>query len=44
MIGNIIKFIRKTHDLTRPEFARIVGISPHSLSRIKREQVQFQKN
>ena len=36
MIGNNIKFIRKTHGLTRPEFARIVGISPNSLSRIKK--------
>lgn len=32
MIGNNIKFIRKAHDLTRPEFARIVGISTNSLS------------
>ena len=32
MIGNNIKFIRKAHDMTRPEFARIVGISTNSLS------------
>ena len=32
MIGNNIKFIRKAHDLTRPEFARIISISPNSLS------------
>ena len=33
MIGKNIKFLRKTHDLTQPEFARIVGISRNSLSR-----------
>ena len=33
MIGNNIKFIRKAHDLTRPEFARIISISPNSLNR-----------
>lgn len=32
MIGNNIKSIRKEHDLTRPEFARIVVISTNSLS------------
>ncbi|CAM1667014.1 Antitoxin PezA [Streptococcus mitis] len=32
MIGNNIKSTRKEHDLTRPEFARIVGISTNSLS------------
>ncbi|EPR94053.1 cro regulatory protein [Streptococcus mitis 29/42] len=32
MIGNNIKSIRKEHDMTRPEFARIVGISTNSLS------------
>ena len=33
MIGDNIKSLRKTHDLTQPEFARIVGISRNSLSR-----------
>ncbi|HEU6137818.1 TPA: helix-turn-helix transcriptional regulator, partial [Streptococcus pneumoniae] len=33
MIGKNIKFLRKTYDLTQPEFARIVGISRNSLSR-----------
>ena len=33
MIGVNIKSIRKTHDLTQPEFAKIVGISRNSLSR-----------
>ncbi|MDA2906625.1 helix-turn-helix transcriptional regulator, partial [Streptococcus pneumoniae] len=33
MIGKNIKSLRKTHDLTQPEFARIVGISRNSLSR-----------
>ena len=33
MIGNNIKSLRKTHDLTQPEFAKIVGISRNSLSR-----------
>ena len=33
MIGENIKSIRKTHDLTQPEFAKIVGISRNSLSR-----------
>ena len=32
MIGNNIKSTRKEHDLTRPEFVRIVGISTNSLS------------
>ena len=32
MSGNNIKSTRKEHDLTRPEFARIVGISTNSLS------------
>ena len=26
MIGKNIKSLRKTHDLTQPEFARIIGI------------------
>lgn len=33
MIGNNIKFIRKEHDLTCSEFARIISISPNSLNR-----------
>ena len=33
MIGENIKILRKTHDLTQPEFAKIVGISLNSLSR-----------
>ena len=33
MIGKNIKSLRKTHDLTQPDFARIVGISRNSLSR-----------
>ena len=33
MIGKNIKSLRKTHDLTQPEFARIIGISRNSLSR-----------
>ena len=33
MIGENIKTLRKTHDLTQPEFAKIVGISRNSLSR-----------
>lgn len=33
MIGENIKILRKTHDLTQPEFANIVGISRNSLSR-----------
>ncbi|HET0724983.1 TPA: helix-turn-helix transcriptional regulator, partial [Streptococcus pneumoniae] len=33
MIGKNIKSLRKTHDLTQHEFARIVGISRNSLSR-----------
>ena len=33
IIGKNIKSLRKTHDLTQPEFARIVGISRNSLSR-----------
>lgn len=32
MIGENIKALRKTHDLTQAEFARIIGISPNSLS------------
>lgn len=36
MIGNNIKFIRKAHDLTRPEFERIISISPNSLSRYEK--------
>ncbi len=34
MIRNNIKFIRKAHDLTRPEFARIISISPKSSGKI----------
>ena len=33
MIGENIKALRKTHDLTQPEFAKIVGTSRNSLSR-----------
>lgn len=33
MIGENIKSLRRTHDLTQPEFAKIVGISRNSLSR-----------
>ena len=33
MIGENIKTLRKTHKLTQPEFANIVGISRNSLSR-----------
>lgn len=33
MVGDNIKSLRKTHDLTQPAFARIVGISRNSLSR-----------
>lgn len=33
MIGENIKALRKTHNLTQPEFAKIVGISRNSLSR-----------
>ena len=33
MIGKNIKSLRKTHGLTQPEFARIIGISRNSLSR-----------
>nr|CBY91956.1 putative transcriptional regulator [Streptococcus pneumoniae] len=33
MIGKNIKSLRKTHELTQPEFARIIGISRNSLSR-----------
>ena len=33
MIGDNIKSLRRTHDLTQPEFAKIVGISRNSLSR-----------
>ena len=33
MIGDNIKSLRKTHDLTQPEFAKIIGISRNSLSR-----------
>jgi len=33
MIGENIKTLRKTHKLTQPEFAKIVGISRNSLSR-----------
>lgn len=33
MIGENIKTLRKTLDLTQPEFAKVVGISRNSLSR-----------
>ena len=33
MIGDNIKSLRRTHDLTQPEFAKSVGISRNSLSR-----------
>ena len=33
MIGENIKTLQKTHDLTQPEFAKIIGISRNSLSR-----------
>lgn len=33
MIGENIKTLRKTHKLTQPEFAKIVGISRNTLSR-----------
>ncbi len=37
MIGKNIKSLRKTHDLTQPEFARIIGISRNSLNRYEKE-------
>lgn len=33
MIGENIKTLRKAHNLTQPEFAKIIGISRNSLSR-----------
>ncbi|MFC6278711.1 type II toxin-antitoxin system antitoxin PezA [Streptococcus moroccensis] len=33
MIGDNLRSLRKTHDLTQPEFAKIIGISRNSLSR-----------
>lgn len=33
MTGENIKFLRKIHDLTQPEFAKMIGISRDSLSR-----------
>ena len=33
MIGENIKTLRKTQNLTQPEFAKIIGISRNSLSR-----------
>lgn len=33
MIGENIKSLRKTHDLTQPAFAKMIGISRDSLSR-----------
>ncbi|MFC3931237.1 type II toxin-antitoxin system antitoxin PezA [Streptococcus dentapri] len=33
MIGDNIKSLRRRHDLTQPEFAKMVGISRNSLSR-----------
>ena len=33
MIGDNIKSLRRTHDLTQPEFAKMVGISRNILSR-----------
>ncbi|OFN56918.1 MULTISPECIES: type II toxin-antitoxin system antitoxin PezA [unclassified Streptococcus] len=33
MIGDNIKSLRRTHDLTQSEFAKIIGISRNSLSR-----------
>ena len=44
MIGENIKTLRKAHKLTQPEFAKIVGISRNSLSRMKMGQVQFRQN
>ena len=44
MIGKNIKSLRKTHDLTQPEFARIIGISRNSLSRYEMELVQSLRN
>lgn len=41
MIGENIKFLRKTHDLTQPEFAKMIGILCDSLSRY---EVRFQQN
>lgn len=33
MIGDNIKLLRRTYDLTQPEFAKMIGISRNSLSR-----------
>lgn len=33
MIGDNIKFLRKSHNLIQPEFSRIVGVSRNSLNR-----------
>lgn len=44
MIGENIKSLRRTHDLTQPEFAKIVGISRNSLSRYENGQALFRQN
>ena len=36
MIGDNIKALRKAHNLTQPEFAKIIGISRNSQSRYER--------
>lgn len=33
MIGDNIKLLRRKHDITQPEFAKMIGISRNSLSR-----------
>ncbi len=46
MIGENIKTLRKTHNLTQPEFdAKIIGHFRNSLELVMRmEQVQFRQN
>ena len=44
MIGENIKALRKTHDLTQPEFAKIVGISRNTLSRYENGTSRVSQN
>lgn len=41
MIGDNIKSLRRTHDLTQPEFAKMFGISRNSLRQTSVEMFVF---
>lgn len=44
MVEENIKSLRKTHDLTQPEFAKNISISRSKLSSYKKRRVLYRQN